>query len=82
VHHAVEQQVLKPPVETSIGQDFNEAVGSKSLPPFFWLKIDGVAGSDDFDIAKDLRLVLSERALNAFRAVGINNVLVESYSEA
>jgi hypothetical protein len=70
------------PVETSVSQGFNEAVGLRSLPPFFWLKIDGVAGGDDFGIAKDLRLVLSERALNAIRAFGINNALVESYSAA
>ena len=37
------------------------------LPRFHWLKITGRAGIDDFGMAKDHRLVVSERALRVLR---------------
>jgi hypothetical protein len=48
-----------------------------SLPKFFWLKIDGRAGADDFGIAADNRLVISQRALTLLEHLGIPDSEVE-----
>jgi hypothetical protein len=51
----------------------------KDVPLFAWLKVDGKAGIDDFGIARDNRLVVSERVLRLFEEQGIENALVEAY---
>ncbi len=49
------------------------------LPPFYWLKVHGVPGEDDFGIAFDHRLVISERALAALESVGIPDAIITGY---
>jgi hypothetical protein len=49
------------------------------LPPFAWLKVDGQAGRDDFGIAPDYRLVVSERVLDVLKPLGISNALIEPF---
>src|SRR5262249_34240570 len=46
---------------------------SPPLPGFHWLKVTGVAGADDFGIAKDRRLVVSERAMRVLRSLNVNH---------
>jgi len=50
------------------------------LPDFVWLKVVGKAGHDDFGVARDLRLVVSERALKLLQGLGISHAKVEPYN--
>jgi hypothetical protein len=50
------------------------------LPDFVWLKIDGKAGQDDFGVAPNLRLVVSERALKLLQTLGISHAEVADYT--
>jgi hypothetical protein len=52
------------------------------LPQFHWLKITGQAGSDDFGLAKDHRLVVSERALQILQCGQFSDCLIEDYPDA
>jgi hypothetical protein len=67
-------------VTKSIGFEALHPAGRR-LPDFLWLKVTGVAGQDDFGIAPcpDLRLVISSRALEALRPLGITNALIQDY---
>ena len=51
------------------------------LPKFVWLQIDGKPGQDDFGIARGPGLVVSERALEALRELGIANALVTPFEK-
>jgi hypothetical protein len=66
-------------VEISFSQEYFGRYPKEEIPHFHWLKIIGTAGSDDFGIGPDLRLVISERALNALKVVGIDNAEIEPY---
>jgi hypothetical protein len=44
-------------------EEFRELYPGRKLPAFRWLKVHGVAGTDDFGHASDFRLVVSSRAL-------------------
>jgi hypothetical protein len=41
------------------------------LPVLFWMNVQGKAGQDDFGIASNLELVVSERALKLLQSLGI-----------
>jgi hypothetical protein len=48
-------------------------------PKFAWLKITGVAGVDDFGIASDCRLIVSEKALLVLQPHRLDHCEVEEY---
>lgn len=50
-------------VEVSVSEQFKAFNGDLTLPEFQWLKIQGVAGLDDFGLGAGLRLVVSARAM-------------------
>jgi hypothetical protein len=66
-------------VEVTTSELFEEMQPDLKLPPFVWLKVDGKAGHDDFGLAKDHRLVVSESVLDVLRPMGIANALVEPF---
>ena len=66
-------------VEISKSEEFMDVFGDKHLPNFAWLKIVGDAGKDDFGIADDYRLVISDAAYNLLRSHQLNNATVEPY---
>ncbi|MER8751549.1 hypothetical protein NKH57_20115 [Mesorhizobium sp. M1050] len=66
-------------VEATTSELFEEMQPDQKLPPFVWLKVNGDAGRDDFGIAKDLRLVVSERVLDALKPLRISNALIEPF---
>ncbi|ESZ22363.1 hypothetical protein [Mesorhizobium sp. L2C084A000] len=66
-------------VEVTTSELFEEMQPDQKLPPFVWLKVKGDAGRDDFGMAKDLRLVVSERVLDALKPSGISNALIEPF---
>jgi hypothetical protein len=60
---------------------FLEMQPDLTLPRFFWGKIDGVPGIDDFVLAKDLRLLLSEKALNVIGSFNVKYADFEQFVE-
>lgn len=69
-------------VEVTTSELFEEMQPDQKLPSFVWLKVNGDAGDDDFGIAKDYRLVVSERVLEALKPFGISNALIEPFEGA
>ncbi|MGA2224073.1 MAG: hypothetical protein ABSH41_06505 [Syntrophobacteraceae bacterium] len=68
-------------VEVTKSDQFEELYPNRQLPKFVWLQIDGKPGQDDFGIGKDPGLVISERALEVLKGLGISNALVTPFEE-
>ena len=66
-------------LDVSASTEFREMYPARELPNLCWLKVTGVAGKNDFGIAPDLRLVVSEKALDVLRPFGIQHALIEPY---
>ncbi len=66
-------------VQVTTGDMFQELHPDLKLPPFVWLKPEGTAGQDDFGIASNLRLVISERVLDLFRRLGLAHADIDSF---
>jgi len=60
-------------VEVTTSGQFSELYPNKQLPKFVWLKVTGVPGQDDFGIAPGLRLIISKRALDLLKQIGISH---------
>lgn len=58
---------------------FDELCPDRVLPEFRWLKVTGKAGFEDFGLAKDFRLVVSDRVLNVLKSLGLTNALVDDF---
>lgn len=69
-------------VEVTTSELSEEMQPDQKLSSFVWLKVNGDAGDDDFGIAKDYRLVVSERVLDALKPFGISNALIEPFEGA
>jgi hypothetical protein len=54
-------------VEVSTSDEFRERYPDRSLPKFLRLNVTGTPRKDDFGVGDDLRLVVSEKALNLLR---------------
>jgi hypothetical protein len=65
--------------DTSKSETFEELFPGKSLPEFWWMKVNGTAGEDDFGIAPNLRLVISQKALDALRKLRLMDAIVTPY---
>ncbi len=65
--------------EVTTSEQFRELYPDRKLPKFAWLKVVGTPGRDDFGIGPDFRLVISERALEALKELGISNAVVTPY---
>lgn len=66
-------------VEITTSEQFKELYPNRQLPTFVWLRVQGMAGHDDFGIAEDARLVVSERAVETLRQLGIAHALVTDF---
>ncbi len=66
-------------VEVTKSEQFEELYPGKALPKFFWLQVTGSAAQDDFGIAEDHRLVVSEGALNTLRKGKIEEADIEEF---
>jgi hypothetical protein len=66
-------------VELTTSDQFKELYPNRHLPKFVWLRVDGQTGRDDFGTAPDGRLVVSERAHETLKSLGISNALVTSF---
>jgi hypothetical protein len=71
--------VLFKNLKISKSDTFRDIYGNKELPEFFWLEITGNAGVDDFGIADDYRLVISERVFKILSSFNISEADFEPY---
>jgi hypothetical protein len=69
-------------VEVTVTDQFEELYPGRKLPPFAWLKPEGDPGRDDFGKTADGRLVVSQRALNVLRELGISHALVQPFESS
>lgn len=67
-------------VEVSKSDIFIELHPSIILPEFYWLKVNGVAGVDDFGIANN-RLIVTEKVLQVLQDLGLKEAIVCEYSK-
>jgi hypothetical protein len=81
-------------VEITKSKEFHELLPNMHLPDFAWLKVVGEAGRDDFGLLthvhapiseppidpKNYMLVVSERALDNLRNLGIEHAIVSNFS--
>jgi hypothetical protein len=58
---------------------FQEMYPDRVLPTFKWLKVSGQAGIEDMGLAGDLRLVVSDRVLNALKPLGLSNAVIQNF---
>lgn len=63
-------------VEIEKSDLFRRLHPNRKLPDFMWLKVSGQPGKDDFGLADDLRLVISERVLALLKSQNLQNALV------
>lgn len=63
----------------SVDRQFHMLHPGLQLPPFDWMKVHGIAGQDDFGIAKDLRLVVSRDAELVLRGFNLSDATFEEF---
>jgi hypothetical protein len=66
-------------VRVTKSAQFQEIHPYQTLPEFKWLKVIGKAGREDFGLASDFRLVVSDRVLHVLRSLGLSNALIEVF---
>jgi len=66
-------------VKVTTSRQFRELYPNRGIPEFEWLKITGRVGVNDFGIAADNRLVVSDRALSILRSFNLQNCDVCEY---
>jgi hypothetical protein len=59
--------------EVTTSEQFRDIYPNRQLPKFVWLRAMGKPGQDDFVLGTDLRLMVSERALELLKRVGISH---------
>ena len=65
-------------VLVSTSERFKELYPMRHLPRFFWLKIAGEAGYDDFGISSTNSLVISQRVLQAMKKGVLEHCAVQA----
>lgn len=65
-------------VEISKSDEFKEFNTNKGLPDFLWFKVTGKAEKDDFWIAEDKRLAVTERALRLLKTKNLKEADIEA----
>ena len=68
-------------MEVSSTDEFQQLYPQRRLPAFRWLKVNGVAGEDDFGVTADLRIVVSEKVINILEPLGLDNALIENLED-
>ncbi len=71
--------VLFSELTISVSSTFKELYPNKSLPNFYWLKVFGKAGKDDFGLAKDYRLVVSAKTLHVLKPFNIKEADIQDF---
>lgn len=66
-------------MEASVSDTFRDTHSDRALPKFQRLTPLGTPGVDDFALAADLRLVLSEKAIGVLKELGLNHAEFSPY---
>ncbi|HEY6259210.1 MAG TPA: hypothetical protein VIY51_25815, partial [Xanthobacteraceae bacterium] len=66
-------------VEVTTSDVFEEIYPGRRLPRFAWLQVVGRPGQDDFGIAANRRLVMSERALDLLKELQLSHAQIEPF---
>ena len=66
-------------VEVTTSEFFQDRYPNRQLPKFVWLQVVGKPGEDDFGIGQAYGLVISERALEVLKGLGVSNALITDY---
>ncbi|MFC3958342.1 hypothetical protein [Halovivax cerinus] len=64
---------------TSKSDQFKELQSTKELPTFYWLKVEGEPGSDDFGISDKYELIVSDAALDLMNDNTLEQAMIEEY---
>ncbi len=67
------------PVLITKSDDYLEQGGDNALREFLWVVIEGHAGVDDFGLAHDHRLVISDEVLKVLKGSKIDNADIEEF---
>lgn len=67
-------------VSVTTSDQFEDSLPGVQLPKFVWLEVVGSAGSDDFGIGPDYRLVVSEAAFRCIAKTSPRGLEVEDFS--
>ncbi len=68
---------LSTDLEVSVDENVEELEPDWPVPVIEWLRVSGLAGSDDFGLDETARLVVSEDALSALRRFKIDGCQVD-----
>jgi len=68
-------------VEISTSYEFRQFHPDLILPEFRWIKVNGIAGKDDFGLSDRGRLVVSERVLDVLKQFKISNCDIEEFTK-
>lgn len=68
-------------VKVSTNDTFQDVYQDTELPVFSWLRVTGIAGKDDFGMAQDYRLVISEKVLYILKSFNISEADIEEFVE-
>jgi hypothetical protein len=71
--------VLFDNVKITKTEEFMDMYASTDLPTFYWMRINGKFSIDDFTIAEDYRLLISEKAMSIMSFFNIKNASFEDY---
>jgi hypothetical protein len=64
-------------VKVTTSEQFQGFYPNRQLPAFVWMQVEGIPGRDDFGIGQDFRLIVSDRALQILREIGIDHAKIE-----
>ena len=67
-------------VMISTTPEFKQLHPELQLPTFYWIKVSGVAGVDDFGLAANHRLVVSPQARTLLTEFNLSDAIFEDYS--
>jgi uncharacterized repeat protein (TIGR02543 family) len=68
-------------VEVTTSGEFEDFHPGRRLPRFVWLQVDGRPGKDDFGIATNHTLVMSERAIDVLRRLQLTDALIKPFRD-
>jgi hypothetical protein len=64
-------------VEVTTSEEFRDFYPNRKLPDFAWMQVEGIPRRDDFGVGPDSRLIVSDRALQILREIGIPHAKVK-----
>lgn len=64
----------------TVSEEFKDLYPTRTLPNFYWMKIEGKEGVDDFGLSEDYRLVISSQVQELLSFYNLSEADFEDYS--